>query len=414
MEGTTLQLRRSFRRTDCRGFLTGLTRVLSLGLLLVAVACDQAESPTAPESAGPVAVTTSQSLVFNQVSSGDAHTCGITSDNRAYCWGFGDYGQLGDGASTSRSAPVPVAGGLRFRQVSAGGLHTCGVTTDDKPYCWGFGAGGALGTGTAINSAIPVAVTGGHRFRQVSTGEGHTCGVSYPDNSAYCWGESNAGQIGDGSQVTRLAPVAVAGGRQWHQVSAGQLHTCGVTTSDVAFCWGSDEFGKLGDGFEEIPRLTPSRVEGTRRFRQIAAGGSHTCAVTRGGRAFCWGNGLSGAVGDGKSLLRYSPRAVAGGLTFGRVTAGQLHSCGETTNNRLYCWGYNIDGQLGDGTTRPRFTPVAVAGNRFFGQASAGGAHTCGRTPEGVAYCWGSYDDGRLGTADITRHLRPARVVAPM
>jgi alpha-tubulin suppressor-like RCC1 family protein len=62
----------------------------------------------------------------------------------------------------------------------------------------------------------------------------------------------------------------------------------------------------------------------------------------------------------------------------------------------------------------PRFTPVAVAGGLFFSQANAGGQHTCGRTAEGVAYCWGSYGDGRLGTADITAHLKPAPVVAPM
>ena len=399
--------------TDCGRRLARLARTLALGTLLAAAACDEAESPAAPESATPLASATSV-LVFAQVDAGEAHTCGVTSDNRAYCWGFGDWGQLGDGASTSRPAPIAVAGGLRFRQVSAGGVHSCGVTTDDKIYCWGFGVGGALGTGTAANSPTPVAAAGSLRFRQVSAGEGHTCGVTSTDNAAYCWGESNTGQIGDGTQVTRLAPAAVAGGLHFRQISAGQLHTCGVTTADVAYCWGWDKFGQLGDGSANTQHSAPSRVDGAVRFRQIDAGGVHTCAVSVDHRAFCWGDGPVGVVGDGKRILRFSPRAVAGGLTFDRVTAGQLHSCGETTTNRLYCWGNNINGQVGDGTTSLRLVPVAVAGGLFFSQASAGGSHTCGRTAAGVAYCWGDYGDGRLGTADITKHLAPAPVVAPM
>jgi alpha-tubulin suppressor-like RCC1 family protein len=419
MGDTIMQRRRAFRPPNCRRLLTGIARALALAPFLAAVACDDVDSPAAPESAAPAPAplaSATSALVFSQVDGGDAHTCGVTADNRAYCWGLGTWGQLGDGTSTSSSAPVAVAGGLRFRQVSAGGVHSCGITTDDKVYCWGFGRGGALGTGTAADSPTPAAVAGGLRFRLVSAGESHTCGVTTPDNAGYCWGESNAGQIGDGAGagVLRLSPVAVVGNRQWRQISAGQLHTCGVTTFDVAFCWGWDQFGQLGDGAAKIERLSPSRVAGALRFRQVDAGGSHTCAVTVDGRAFCWGNGRSGAVGDGKSLLRFTPRAVAGGLTFDRVTAGQLHSCGEASNNRLYCWGYNIDGQLGDGTMTPRFTPVAVAGGLFFSQASAGGQHTCGRNAQGAAYCWGSYGDGRLGTADITAHLAPAPVVAPM
>jgi alpha-tubulin suppressor-like RCC1 family protein len=384
-------------------------------ILLAVLGCgEDTESPTAPQAA-PLVASATPALAFSQVSGGSAHSCGVTTDNRAYCWGWGFWGQLGNGDTASHFNPVAVAGTLRFRQVSAGGLHTCGVTTDNRAYCWGANFG-ALGDGTTTARLKPVAVKGGRLFRQVSaSNEGFSCGVSYPDNRAYCWGYNGLGQLGNGTSTDRLAPVAVAGGRQFRHVSAGQLHTCGVTTGDRAFCWGSNQFGQIGDSSEAAVRLTPSPVAGTRRFHQIDAGAFFTCAVTTGDRAFCWGNGRAGQIGDGKTFLRFWPRAVAGGLSIDRVSAGGFHACGETTDNRAYCWGWNLEGAVGDGTKTMRLTPVPVVGGLLFSQVSAGDNHTCARTPGAVAYCWGDPLGGRLGTGvNPPDPTRPNPVAGPL
>jgi alpha-tubulin suppressor-like RCC1 family protein len=138
-------------------------------------------------------------------------------------------------------------------------------------------------------------------------------------------------------------------------------------------------------------------VAGGRSFRQADAGAFHTCAVTTNDRAFCWGNGRLGQLGNGKTYLSFWPRRVAGGLDFARVTSGGAHACGETTSNRVYCWGSNGSGNLGEGTTTTRLTPVAVTGGLFFRQVSAGDSHTCGKTTADVAYCWGNNEWGQLG-----------------
>ncbi|HEY3011760.1 MAG TPA: hypothetical protein VGJ36_03360 [Gemmatimonadales bacterium] len=81
-------------------------------------------------------------MAFSQVSVGGVHTCGVTTDNRVYCWGANYAGQLGDGTAVDHYTPVAVSGGLRFRQVNAANNHTCGVTTDYRAYCWaGMGLG---------------------------------------------------------------------------------------------------------------------------------------------------------------------------------------------------------------------------------------------------------------------------------
>jgi alpha-tubulin suppressor-like RCC1 family protein len=409
--------------------------MLAGGLLIAALGCrEDVVSPTAPESAPALATSATQALVFSQVSAGGDHTCGVTTDNRAFCWGLANFGQLGNGTTTRRLRPVAVAGTLRFRQVSAARSHTCAVTTDFRVYCWGSNADGNLGDGTETDRLRPVPVAGGLRFRSVDAGAAQTCAVTYPDNRGYCWGYHAEGALGDGTfqPRTRLTPTAVAGGLRFrYQVSTGaglgdfegrdpfEGHSCGVTTTDEAFCWGQNAVGQLGiGGTAGSVVASPTRVAGAHRFRQIDVGSAFTCAVTTTNRAFCWGNGRQGQIGDGKTFLRFSPSAVAGGHSFSRVTTGESHTCGQTTLNRAYCWGRNTTGQLGDGTTTGRLTPVAVAGGLFFRQVSAGGtefgSHTCGKTGAGVAYCWGSNSNGQLGDGTTTNRNRPTRVVGPM
>ena len=96
-------------------------------------------------------------LSFRTVSAGFQQTCGVTAGGLAYCWGDNARGQLGDGTKTQRSRPVPVAGGMRFHAVSTGPVtHSCGVTTEGAAYCWGFNGRGQLGDGTTTDRKSPV------------------------------------------------------------------------------------------------------------------------------------------------------------------------------------------------------------------------------------------------------------------
>jgi alpha-tubulin suppressor-like RCC1 family protein len=389
-----------------------LSAVALLFASLTLVSCRDSQAPETSQTPSPdaPALATAASLSFIQVSGGTDHTCGITSANRAVCWGTG---LLGNGGATANQPPVEVAGGHSFRQVSAGGEHTCAVTTDFRAYCWGRNVSGQLGDGSTTRRETPVPVAGGRQFRAISVGREHTCAVGFSDGRAYCWGSNNfgGGQLGDGTTTDRLTPTPVAGGFIFRQVSAGFQHTCGVTTSDRVFCWGQDQRGQIGDGPEVTPRNRPRIVRGALLFRELDAGAYHTCAVTRDNRPYCWGWNQVGQLGDGGGQSRFVPRAVAAGnLFFRRVSAGWLHTCGETPTNRAYCWGSNHGGNLGDGTTTHRPTPVAVAGGLQFVQLSTGADHTCARTADGAGYCWGENFRSQLGDGTTTRRTTPVRV----
>lgn len=236
-------------------------------------------------------------------------------------------------------------------------------------------------------------------FAAVSAGsQDHTCGVTTA-GAAYCWGGNTLGELGDGARgpFPQTRPVAVLGGLTFATISAGLSHTCGVTTGGAAYCWGDNVLGQLGDG-TMTPQTSPVAVLGGLTIATVSAGEYSTCGVTIGGAAYCWGYNSFGQLGDGDTIGRTSPVAVIGGLTFVTVSAGggRGHTCGVTTGGAAYCWGNNYEGQLGCAYPCQGPSPQPVLGGLTFAAVnpSAGGDHTCGLTTGGAAYCWGA---GKFG-----------------
>ncbi len=323
------------------------------------------------QSPTPVAVVGSSSGVA-AVSVGGYHTCLVTASGGAKCWGNDYYGELGDGRGGSgnyASYPIDVIGlASGVLAISAGEDHTCALTSAGGVKCWGFNGDGQLGNGTTQDHDIPVGVVGLARgVVAISAGGHHTCALTTA-GGVKCWGSNNAGQLGDGSTTSSSVPVNVSGlSSDVAAISAGLYqHTCALTTSGGVKCWGNNAYGQVGDG-TTTTRLTPVFAVGmTSGIDAVDAGGYHTCAVTSGGAATCWGANSAGQIGDGSRLSRHSPVGVSGlasGVT--AISAGMWHTCAVLSDGSLRCWGWNGSGQIGDGTTTDRSTPVPVSLDRF-------------------------------------------------
>src|SRR2546426_796888 len=288
----------------------GVATVAVAGLMKAVAPGSVTITATSEGQSGMATITVN--LVFAEVSAGNIRTCGVTTKGAAYCWGLNNDGQLGNGTTVDSPTPVAVVGGLAFKTVVAGGegSHTCGITTNGAAYCWGNDSAGQLGDGTTTNSAMPVAVAGGLTFTSLTLHFSHTCGIT-ATGLAYCWGGNSTGQLGTGTTTASTVPVAVTGGFTFSALRAGFAHTCGVTTDHAAYCWGDNGSGEVGSGSATGSGvLTPAAVVGGLTFAGVSTGALHTCGVTTSGIGYCWGLDGTGQLGDGTTTESAVPVKV--------------------------------------------------------------------------------------------------------
>jgi alpha-tubulin suppressor-like RCC1 family protein len=253
---------------------------------------------------------------FTTVSAGGAHVCGLVGDGEAWCWGLAGSGALGNGSSgddTWSTVPVSVLTAKRFRAISAGIDHTCGVTADGEAYCWGENSRGQLGNGTTTSSAVPVQVVGGLLFEEIDAGYDHTCALDLEGN-AFCWGGGFYGQLGSDA-VSSSTPLMVSGGLTFQAITAGANYTCAIDAGSAAYCWGLNDDGRLGDGTRTL-RREPTAVSGNLSFDTISAGegggNTATCGFTQDNLVYCWGHGAEGQLGTGLPSSSNVPILVIG------------------------------------------------------------------------------------------------------
>ena len=309
-----------------------------------------------------------------KIARGQSYSCGLSSAGAVYCWGANYYGELGN-ANYYSVVTVPEASsmpsGVTFTEIVGGAYTTCALTGAGRSYCWGYGQYGQLGNGlTPTNQPTPTPSTmpTGVAFRSIAAGGSHNCAVSTV-NTLYCWGYGGNGEIGDGAFTTRNVPTLVPApaGVAFTGVAATGNSTCAVGDDGKIYCWGPNYNGTVGDN-TETPRGSPTQVvmpSGV-SFTTVAGGNSFYCALTTTGAAYCWGLNNNGQLGDSgassKRLVPY-PVTMPSGVTFTSLMLGASNSCALSSTGVAYCWGMNVYGAVGTGVNISQYyepTPVAM------------------------------------------------------
>jgi alpha-tubulin suppressor-like RCC1 family protein len=337
---------------------------------------------------------------IGSVSAGGQHTCVLTWEGGAKCWGRNQFGQLGNGQTDFSTAfpPVDVVGltsGLV--QVSAGGVHTCALTDGGGVKCWGANAAGQLGNDSASDSTVPVDVSGlGSGVAKVFTGFNTTCAIT-DDGGLKCWGDG----FGDTPQdVAGLSSGVV-------YVSVGLFFRCALASGGVK-CWGDNQSGQLGDGgacgTSCSSLITPTGLGSG--VTGLTGGENFTCAKTSGGAIKCWGNNEGGQIGNGFGCGPCMTPVTVSGLGAVQSIADDtssvgLHACVAETDDEVRCWGFAFFGQVdGVENTYSQPSPVLAPVSSDFAAVAAGGYHTCAQSTSGSVYCFGGDEYGQSASYD--------------
>jgi cysteine-rich repeat protein len=322
-----------------------------------------------------------------KVVTGAAHTCALLWTGHVRCWGSSMHGQLGYGSDTTIGddeepwtvGNVPIGGSAI--DLSAGSNFTCALLADHNVRCWGDGAAGRLGNGDTKDyggdehAADSPLVQLGRPAVQITSGEMHSCAL-LDDESVVCWGEAAQGRlgygdnqdIGDGEPANSKGPVPIGGAVA--QIAAGGSHTCALLTNGNMRCWGDGNSGRLGygdtDSFGDgsLPSDAGDVPIGA-PVSQIATGFSHTCAVLMSGHALCWGVNSSGQLGDGTDDPKGDEMGekpedlelIELGGMATAIAAGREHTCALLENGTVKCWGKGDTGRLGYGSTDGTLLP---------------------------------------------------------
>ena len=344
-----------------------------------------AEERTTPVAVTRSGVLAGQRIT--SVAAGERYSVALSSTGEIYTWGVNAQGQLGDGTRTERSVPVQLTrseaiAGVSFSAISAGQEHTLALSDDGRVFGWGDNASGQLADGTTTRRTTAVAVTtsgalDGVTIVAIAAGHYHSLALS-SDGRVFSWGGNAEGQLGDGTTTQRTTPVAVTisgvlSGVSISAIAAGRNSSYALGSNGRVYSWGFNTNHELGDG-TTVSRLEPVAVNTSGvlsgvSISAISAGYYGGYVLDTEGRAYSWGSyftsrGLlgDGGVADGTVPVAVTTSGVLAGISISALATGPAaqHRLAIGSDNKLYSWGRGLDGRIGDGFTVDRNEPVAV------------------------------------------------------
>jgi alpha-tubulin suppressor-like RCC1 family protein len=313
---------------------------------------------------------------------------------------FGNQTVTLSATASGKTTAVTQTVAVSSEPVSAGGSHTCALQASGTVLCWGGNDAGQLGDGTTVTRTVTAAVTGLTDAVAVSAGNSHTCALK-AGGSVVCWGSNNTGELGDGTFIDKTTPVAVTGLTDATALRAGLAHTCAIKANASVVCWGRN-LGQLGDGSTEGDRTTPVAVIGLTDAVAISPGFSHTCALKANGTVVCWGLNSRGELGNGTTINSTATVAVTGLQDAVALGVMSQTTCALKASGSVVCWGNNTSGQLGSTGVNPSTTTRVVTGLTDAVALSGSpdpdtGGHVCAIKANRSPVCWGDNSFGEIG-----------------
>jgi alpha-tubulin suppressor-like RCC1 family protein len=293
--------------------------------------------------------------------------------------------------------------GCPLLDVSGGYYHSVALRANGDVYAWGYNTYGQVGDNTTVNKSVPTKVLNLSNIKAIEAGYYHTLAIRN-DGTLWAWGRNASGQIGDNTTTQRPTAVQVTSlGTNVVAIAAGESHSLAITANGKLWAWGSNSSGQLGNGTTTSSSV-PVEVSTLTNVIAVTAGASFTLALTGDGRLWGFGTNTYGQLGNGgtptTSVLTPLQTTVIPGVV--RIAAGYGHALGMRLDGSVFAWGYNVYGQLGNGTTTNSAQPVIVQGLTNAVQISASYYNSSAVLADGTVWTWGYNAYGQLGNGTTT------------
>ncbi len=307
-------------------------------------------------------------LIQRTVSMGGGHTLAVDESGRLWAWGKNDKGQVGDGTTEDRNAPVQIRDDVAWVAVAAGSNFSLAIDLSGRLWAWGSNSTGQLGDGSNFDSLLPKQVGTATDWRAVSAGDLHVLALK-TDGSLHGWGSNAMGQLGKdplGNWSTTptysYSPVVIHPG-QWLSVAAGGAHSVAIYAPTYAGhdytirTWGANNRGQLNRANTDVGLIYDYNLLwdgygaiGSSDIQAIAAGAEFTVLLERSfGRVLAYGDNTYGQLGP----LAGGPQSsivevISGGAT--SIAAGKHHAValldGDGAPDFALAWGRGTSGQV--------------------------------------------------------------------
>jgi hypothetical protein len=330
------------------------TRLITLtGAGTTTITASQAATSTYTSAGTSTTLTVENAPEITQLSLSNVSSCGLTSTGAMKCWGSNNYGQIGTLASNQQKTPIDVPGFTNnISAIAVGDSRMCALTTTGEVKCIGNGVADSNNSGISTGAI------------SISSGYANSCALM-STGGVKCWGDNWTGQLGSGTWVNTSPAVDVKGLTSGvTAITSGIQFSCALLSGGSVKCWGANNYGQLGDGTTTNRNVPTPVVSLGTTIRSISGGLNHTCAITTGGAAKCWGYNALGSLGNGTFTDSLIPVNVVG-LDSGVLSieaSKSFATCARVTGTSVKCWGHSWAGNVGDGFTTDRSSPVNVVG----------------------------------------------------